>query len=221
MPDLKTKHHKGLSIKAVAALNSIVAISILTTVIVFIGYHLYERNVTANYEKYATTVLEYAYRIATDYSFGDMIASRSMSNGYEQLRDSLNRIKECSDIEYLYAIYFDDIEDIHSLTYAINTKTKEELANGGGYTYLGTPCEAGSFEDETLLTLQSAVKESLKDCAILDGYSTEYGHMLNGYKVVFDSNGNPAGLLCVEIDINNIWSICFEFNPCLNGVICL
>ena len=183
-----------------------IAIIILTAVVVFIGYHLFERNVTANYEKYTTTVLENAYIIASDYSFGDMIAERKMPDGYEDMRERLNKIKENSDITYLYAIYFEDIDDIHSLCYAINTKTKEELENGGIYTYMGTTCEPGSFEDETLLILQEAVKNRQTESGVLDGYSEDYGHMLNGYKVIYDSNGDPAGLLCVEIDVNDIRS---------------
>lgn len=204
MSNLKDKNFKGISIKVVAALNAVVAIFVLTIVIVLIGFHLFRNSVMESYEKYVTTVLEYAYSIATDHGFGDMIAGREMSDGYEEMRGSLNRIKENSDIEYLYAIYFEDVNDIHSLTYAINTKTEEELANGGKYTYMGTPCEEGSFEEETILILQEAVKNSSRECAVLDGHSSEYGYMLNGYRVLFDSTGKPAGLLCVEIDINDI-----------------
>ncbi|MCR4643749.1 MAG: hypothetical protein K5697_17200 [Lachnospiraceae bacterium] len=201
---MKKKRSRGLSIKLIAVLYSVIVISVLTVVIVFTGYRLFEKNVRENYEKYVTTVLEYAYNVATEYSFGDMIAAREMPDGYEEMREGLNKVKESSDIGYLYAIYFENIDDIHSLSYAINTKTKEELENGGKYTSLGTPCEAGSFADETILILQDAVKNRQRECGILDGYSEEYGHMLNGYKVIFDSNDAPAGLLCVEIDINNI-----------------
>lgn len=201
---MKIKKQKGLSIKIVTALYSVIAICVLTAVVVFGGYRLFEKNVKNNYEKYAETVLNYAYTVTSDHAFGDMIAAREMPDEYETMREDLNTIKENSEIEYLYAIYFDDINDIHSLTYAINTKTSEELANGGKYTYLGTICEPGSFEDDTIRILQDAVRSGKTDSAFLDGYSDEYGHMLNGYKVIFDSDGNPAGLLCVEIDINNI-----------------
>ncbi|MBR3340367.1 MAG: HD domain-containing protein [Clostridiales bacterium] len=201
---MKIKKRKGLSIKIVVALYSVIAICVLTAVVVFGGYRLFEKNVKNNYEKYAETVLNYAYTVTSDHAFGDMIAAREMPDEYETMREDLNTIKENSEIEYLYAIYFDDINDIHSLTYAINTKTSEELANGGKYTYLGTICEPGSFEDDTIRILQDAVRSGKTDSAFLDGYSDEYGHMLNGYKVIFDSDGNPAGLLCVEIDINNI-----------------
>ena len=201
---MEKKERKILGIKQIAVMYSGIAILILTCVLVLIGYHLFRQNVERNYIKYATTVLEYAYTVTTEYSFGDMIAAREMPDDYEEMRERLNKVKESSDIDYLYAIYFDDPDNIHTLTYAINTKTTEELQKGAEYTYMGIPCEAGSFEDETLRILQGAVKIGQKECGTLDGYSSEYGHMLNGYKVIFDSTGQAVGLLCVEIDINNI-----------------
>ncbi len=201
---LKNKRHKGLSIKIVTALYSAVVIVVLTIIIVIVGYSLYEKHVMEHYNKYTTTVLEYAYTVAQEYSFGDMITAREMPEEYEEMRAGLNHVKESSDIDYLYAVYFDDANDVNSLTYAINTKTAEELEKGGTYTYLGTPCEEGSFEADTLSTLQDAVLTKKRDSGVMEGYSKGYGHMFNGYKVIYDSNDEPAGLLCVEININNI-----------------
>lgn len=198
------RRHKGMSIKVAMALYSAIVIIVLTILIVVAGYSLYENHVKENYKKYVTTVLEYAYSITEDYSFGDMIAAREMPDEYEEMRSALNHVKENSDIDYLYAVYFDDINDINSLTYAINTKTAEELDKGGTYTYLGTPCEEGSFEQETLQNLQQAVKTGSTDTGVQQGYSEGYGYMFNSYKVIYDSNGDPAGLLCVEIDVINI-----------------
>lgn len=198
------KKKKGLSIKVAMALYSAIVIIVLTIFIVIAGYSLYENHVKENYKKYVTTVLDYAYSITEDYSFGDMIAAREMTDKYEEMRQALNLVKENSDIDYLYAVYFEDIDDINSLTYAINTKTTEELAKGGTYTYLGTACEEGSFEEETLLNLQRAVRNGSTVSGVQQGYSAGYGYMFNSYKVIFDSNGNPVGLLCVEINDTNI-----------------
>lgn len=201
---MKKKRRKGLSIKIVAALYSVIAIIILTVVIVYIGYHLFSNNVTESYNRYALTVLENAYIFTEDYSFGDMIKDREMTDEYEEMRARLNLVKENSNIDYLYAVYFEDINDMHSITYAINTKTTEEIAAGGKFTYLGTRCEEGSFEEDTLKILQKAVKDKQTEPGLLSGHSDEYGTMLNGYKVIFDSEGNATGLLCVEIDTNEI-----------------
>lgn len=205
---------KELSIKHKVAITAVIFMGILTVAIAAIGYKLYVDSVMENYIDYADTVLEYAYREASEYAFGDMIADRDMPKDYEKLRSELNKIKDSSNIEYLYAIYFENVDDIHSLHYAINTKTEEEIKAGTEagktldeiYTYMGTPCEEGSFEDDTLLLLQEAVKTGRKASGTLAGYSDVYGHMLNGYRVVFDSEGDPAGLICVEIDINRIYT---------------
>ncbi|WP_051688924.1 HD-GYP domain-containing protein [Butyrivibrio sp. AE2032] len=203
---MSKKHHKGLSIKIVTAIYSVAVIVVLTIITVIVGYRLYEKHVMEHYSKYTTTVLEYAYSVTKEYSFGDMIAAREMPDAYEQMRAGLNHVKESSEIDYLYAVYFDDVNDINSLTYAINTKTAKELENGGTYTYLGTPCEEGSFQEDTLLTLHEAVLTKRQESGVLQGYSEGYGYMFNGYKVIFDSNDEPAGLLCVEINVSNIKS---------------
>ena len=196
--------HKGLSIKLTAAVFSSAVIIVLTVIVVITGFSLYQNHIIENYNKYVTTVLDYAYSVTEEYSFGDMIAARQMPDDYEIMREHLNKVKESSEIDYLYAVYFDDADDIGSLNYAINTKTQEELDKGGTYTYLGTPCEEGSFEEETLLILQDAVRSGKTDSGVLEGDSEGYGHMFNGYRVIFDSEGNPVGLLCVEIDVTNI-----------------
>ncbi len=195
---------KGMSIKTKVALTAIAFMGVLTAVIAFVGYKLYHDNVMESYVSYADTVLEYAYRAAEEHGFGDMIASREMPEEYITLRSDLDSIKDSSDIEYLYAIYFEDVDDIHTLHYAINAKTRAELEAGASHTNMGTPCEEGSFEDDTLLILQSAVKSGKRENGTLEGHADAYGYMLNGYRVVFDSEGEPAGLICVEIDISRI-----------------
>ena len=181
---------------------------ILTSAIAFIGYKLYYDSVMESYVSYADTVLEYACRKAEKYSFGDMIAKRKMPEEYEIFRSELNEIKDSSNIEYLYAVYFDDIENIHTLHYAINAKNKRELLAGKPlyeiYTFMGRAVEEGGFEDDTLRILQNAIKEKKESSGTLTGYSSVYGNMLNGYHVIFDQHHNAVGLLCVEIDINRI-----------------
>ena len=115
----------GIKTKVVIA--TVCFMGLLTAAIAGIGYKLYYDSVMESYISYTDTVLEYAYRASAEHHFGDMIADRDMPEGYEEFRLELNAIKEDSDIEYLYAIYFDDINDIHSLHYAINAKTSEEL----------------------------------------------------------------------------------------------
>lgn len=97
---------KGLSIKTKVAISAFAFMGILTFAIATVGYKLYRDSVMESYSSYADTVLKYAVHASEAYSFGDMIAARQMPEAYEQYRLSLNTIKESSEIEYLYAIYF-------------------------------------------------------------------------------------------------------------------
>ena len=117
---------KGLSIKTKVTISAIAFMGILTLAIATVGYKLYRDSVMESYTTYADTVLVYAVHTAEEYSFGDMIAARQMPEAYEQFRLSLNQIKDSSRIEYLYAIYFEDVEDLQSLHYAINAKSQED-----------------------------------------------------------------------------------------------
>ena len=195
---------KEMSVKLKTAITAICFMGILTSAIAAVGYKLYHDSVMESYTTYADTVLEYAYRTTEKFAFGDMIASRSMPEGYEAMRSELNEVKASSEIEYLYAVYFEDVSDSHSLHYAINTKTEAELDAGEQYTYMGKPCEAGGFADDTLTTLHEAILTKRRVNGTLEGLSEEYGHMLNGYRVIFDSSDQAVGLICVEIDINRI-----------------
>ncbi len=199
---------KGIGIKFKVALAAVFFMGLLTTAIAGIGYKLYYDSVMKSYTDYTKTVLEYAYRASVKYDFGDMIAARDMPEQYEQFRAELNTVKDSSEIEYLYAVYFEDMDDRNSLHYAINAKTQAELSTGKSlseiYTYMGRPCEAGAFHEDTLMILWDAVKSGSHETGILEGYSDGYGHMLNGYRVVFDRHDHPVGLICVEIDISRI-----------------
>ena len=55
-------------------------------------------------------------------------------------------------------------------------------------------------------TLQQAVRDEKREIGTLEGYSDMYGHMLNGYRVVYDSADRAAGLLCGQ----KLLSLCDE-----------
>ena len=100
---------KGFGIKAKTVFATVSFMAVLTFAIAAIGFKLYKDSVMRSYRAYADTVLKYAYSASVKYSFGDMIAARYMPEKYEELRAELNSIKESSNIEYLYAIYFNGI----------------------------------------------------------------------------------------------------------------
>ena len=72
---VEEKERKGISIKIVTVIYLIAAIIVMTAVITAVGYNFYQNRVIEEYEKYVKTVLDYAYTVTENYSFGDMIAN--------------------------------------------------------------------------------------------------------------------------------------------------
>jgi sigma-B regulation protein RsbU (phosphoserine phosphatase) len=196
----------GLKNKIVSI--TVLAMTILTAAIMIVGYFLYHNGVYDSYRKYAATANDLTMVIFDKYHMGDLIASRSMDDTYEVAREEMNSLKDCADVKYLYAIYFEDIEDIHSVCYVINGKNKEEREIGIPieeiYSYMGEKCEEDAFDDGTLLLYQDAIKNDLTDMMYRESTTSEYGHLITCYQVVHDSNGTPVGILGVDVDMNQI-----------------
>lgn len=199
-------NHLGLKGKVV--LIAIVAMTALTAVLQAIGYYQFNQNVYSNYVKYATSAVNEAIIILDKYSVGDAVVKGEMDDNYEKARLELNEIKTSANIEYLYAVYFEDIEDIKSACYVINAKSEEELAEAGSdadiYSYLGDPCEEDGFEEVNLRVFQNALRNDIPGIIEQTSDTPEYGQLLTCCEVVHDSNGRPVAILGVDTDINEI-----------------
>ena len=80
---LSKKRNKGLSIKIVTALYSSAVIVVLTIITVIVGYRLYENHVMEHYNKYTTTVLEYAYTVSAEHT---PISARHVKTGVLRMK---------------------------------------------------------------------------------------------------------------------------------------
>ena len=199
-------NHLGLKSKVV--IITVVAMTALTAALQAIGYYRFNQNVYSNYVKYATFAVEEAVLILDKYSIGDAVIRGEMSDDYEKARLELNEVKTSAEIGYLYAVYFEDIEDIKSACYVINAKSEEELSEVKSaeeiYSYLGDPCEEDGFEEINLRVFQSAIKNDTPGIIEQTSDTPEYGQLLTCCKVVHDSTGKPVAILGVDIDINEI-----------------
>ncbi|MCR5774348.1 MAG: PP2C family protein-serine/threonine phosphatase [Lachnospiraceae bacterium] len=199
---------KTIGIRAKVIICTVLAMTILTAVISWIGYFTFNKNVLKNYVKYAELVIESANTVFDTYDMGDMIRDRSMGEKYEEARLELNKIKNNADIMYLYSVYFEDINDPNSICYAINAKNDEELNVGLPveeiYSYMAEPCEEDAFADSTLELFRKCLLSGDTDIKYEESETSEYGRLITCYRAVFDSDGNPVGIIGADIDINQI-----------------
>ena len=121
---------KKTGIKVKIMLMTTAAMFLLTATIGAIGYFMFDSKVLDSYIKYAEMVVNCANTNFAYNQMGEMIVRREMGEKYDDVRKALNDLKDDSDIKYLYAVFFDDIDDIYSLRYAINGKSTAERNAG-------------------------------------------------------------------------------------------
>ncbi len=202
------KRRMGIRIKIGAI--SVICMFVLTFIIASIGYMMYNENVLETYVRYSEMVVESSLYVLDDYKIGDMIVTRTMDDGYEEARLELNRIKNASDVNYLYAVYFEDMNDIHSHHYVVNAKTNEEIEQNKDipvedlYSYMGEECEEGGYTEEVLTAFNKAIRNGEDGIQHIESTTKEYGHLITCFTTVFDSNGNAVGILGADVDVNII-----------------
>lgn len=197
---------KRIGIRIRVASLTIIAMFLLTAVIAGIGYRRFRLNVLQTYYKYAETVIGLANSVFEETDMGDLVDARSMGPKYEEARAGLNNIKNNCDVKYLYAVYFDDINDINSLCYIINGKSDLELeeADEDVYSYMGDECEPGAYDEVTLNLLRDCILNKDRIIRFMESDNAEYGWLVTGYTAVFDSQGNAVAVVAADVDANKI-----------------
>ena len=199
---------KRIGIKGKVALITSISMCVLTAMIGWVGYRQYYRNVLDSYVKYATMVTESANEVFENYSVGDMVDAREMPPAYEEARLHLNAIKNNADIKYLYAVYFEDIDDPDSICYVINAKSDEELSTGEPleeiYSYMGEACEEDAFARDTLELFRICLQTKDSEVRYKEEETTEYGHIVTCYRAAFDSAGEAVAVIGADIDVIKI-----------------
>lgn len=215
---------KSLGIKAKVAIMTTLAMSLLTIALGWVGYVQFSKNVLENYVKYAQMVIGMANDVISEYGIGDMVEKREMPEAYEQARLELNKIKNNADIKYLYAVFFKDPNDLHSISYVINAKSDLELNEGYAegletsdiYSYMGEACEEDAFAESTLHLFSDSISQWSEEVRYEESTTEEYGHLVTCYCSIFDSTGKPVAILGADIDVNKINS---ELNRYLRMIV--
>ena len=206
---------KGIGIKLKVVIFTAVAMSLLTIIISGIGYSRYNDNVLESYVKYAEMVINSVNSVCDRYGMGDLVTEQKMDENYEAARLALNEIKNNSDVKYISAVFFEDIDDLHSLCYVINAKNDEELNTGEPiediYSYMGEHTQEDEYTDEMLKLFRECILNADTDIKYKGSDTPEYGRLITCYRAMLDSEGNAVAVIVVDIDVNKITSDLNEY----------
>lgn len=195
---------KKLSTKIV--FRCVVFTTILSIVIGWLGYHTYRESLLERYQVYVDSIIKVA---ASNIDGDDMracIETRQKSARYKETLMALNTVKEKTEMQYVYMIYFPDAADPGRMAYVLNAYTEKELLEEAETIHsLGDPCGEGEFE---------AVMNNLFYNCLRDGNGrtqtrfhindSEFGYMMTGYLPVMDSQGNGVCVVAMDVSMDQI-----------------
>ena len=194
-------------LKQRVAVYCVLFTTLLTLSISLTNYRQFQETLTKEYYSYAETILNLAGSYCKEYQISEDIKTGEMDEGYRKIRESLNTLKEESDVAYIYAVYFKDLSDPSSMCFVINGATKAELEGKDEtevYSFLGEKCEEGDFDLEMRQLFIDTLKKGTGTVQFYKNYTDEYGDMLTCFRVLFDEDGKPSAIISTDLDINEI-----------------
>ena len=198
---------KKFGLKYRVAVYCVLFTLLLTFAIGFTSYEQFRQTITERYYDYAKTILSLTESYCEKYDIAEAVQTGEMGENYQRTRDGLNTIKENSSIAYVYAVYFEDLNDPYSMCYVINGATQAELegrAEEDVYSFLGEPCGDGDFDLEMRKVFIKALSRKSSDIQYYENSTVEYGDMLTCFKVLFNRTGEAAAIVSTDLDINQI-----------------
>jgi len=175
-------------------------------VIAWLGYKTYSESLLERYQVYVDSIIKVAARDIDGDDMRNCIETLTKSAKFERVQTALNTVKEESEMEYIYMVYFPNPDNPQQMAYVLNAYTERELREEPEtINSLGDLCGEGDF-DEIMTTLfynclHDADTETQTRFHIND---SEYGYMMTGYLPITDSNGNGVCLLAMDVSMDQI-----------------
>ena len=216
---MKTGKHKKLSRKAVLFCAAFAVC--LALLIGGLGYNSYRQSVEVSYNNYLKTMISVINAKIDVTSLKNVIETQDIDESYEALQIELNAVKENSDAQYIYIIYYTDGAENDTIAYAIMGYTRaeieEELAQDDSLYYimdsLGYIAGENDFAEDFRTSLKEAVSRGDTEVYFIDNKTEVVNTLIDsveyvktGYMPVRDSNGELVAVLCADISMTNIYN---------------
>jgi len=195
---------KKLSTKIIVC--CVVFTTVLSIVIGWLGYKTYSDSLLDRYKVYVDSVIKIAASNIDGNDMRNCIETLQKSEGFERTLLALNTVKEKSEMEYVYMVYFPNPDDPHQMAYVLNAYTEKEYREEPETIHsLGDPCGEGDFDEVTTSLFYNCLKDNgNKTQTRFHINDSEYGYMMTGYLPVMDSNGNGVCVLAMDVSMDLI-----------------
>jgi HAMP domain-containing protein len=184
----------------------VVFTTILSIVIGWLGYKTYSESVLERYHVYVDSIIKVAASSIDGDDMRTCIDTLQKSDIYEQTQTDLNTVKEETEMEFIYMVYFPDPDDPYNMAYVLNAYTEKELREEPEtINTLGDPCGEGDFDEVTTELFYNCLwDDNNKTQTRFHINDSEYGYMMTGYLPVLDSYGNGVCVVAMDVSMDQI-----------------
>lgn len=178
------------------------------------GYYRYKMSIEESYENYARTLVSILSGKIDAKELEETIKTGKTGWAHEALQSQLNQIKEHSNVQYLYMIYYPKGPAEGTIAYVMTGYTQEELLyEGDTIRYLGDIASEEDFGEEFRRQMQAEIANKERDIRFLDnktqvagglGGSAEY--MKTAYRLIWNQQGELVSILCADISMTRIYN---------------
>lgn len=184
----------------------VVFTTILSIVIGWLGYNTYRESLLERYQVYVDSIVRIAASDIDGDHMRDSIVTLTKSEVFERAQIALNTVKEESEMEYVYMVYFPNPDDSRQMAYVLNAYTERELREEADtINSLGDLCGEGDFDTVTTTLFYNSLRDDENKAQTRFHINdSEYGYNMTGYLPVMDSNGNGVCILAMDVSMDQI-----------------
>lgn len=198
--DIKAKKPLSKSI----TIGCIFFIITLCIIIGLISYFSFKRALYRRYEAYIDDILTYVDNHIDDDDLKKCMETLERSEKYDELELFMDKIKEDFDIHYLYILTPINTNDTGNIMVLLSAEGYyDRYIDTEGNLYLGWISD-DEYDSETAAAFFDILKT---DKLVFFEEKTEWSTDYTGALTLHDSNGEAYAILCVDIDITEIYSL--------------
>lgn len=209
MSEKEVKSNKP-RLSRVFILWSVIFITILCVVLTIIGVGVYRKDMYNRYYEYADALTRLSQKQFDGEDVKACISSGQMSEKMQTGLDEMNRIKDASEVAYMYILYYPNQSDKGDMRYVLYANTESDRKQGIADSTIGEKCGDEYTKDIWDAFYRAQFSKDEKDHVgyVVNQYQGigKAQLVMTAYRPVYDKDGNVVCIIGSDIFMSLIYN---------------
>lgn len=187
---------------------------VLSFLIGSLGYTRYKADIEESYQNYISTIVSVASGMIDVEKLEKTIETGETDGAFETLQLQLNNLKENSDAQYIYMLYYPNGVEDGELAYVMNGYTLYEITyEADTISYLGDIAGPEDFGEDFRSDVKVGLAEGDSEIRFIDNKTEVAGGMIGeveyvktAYLPIRSQSGELVSVLCADISMTRIYN---------------